>query len=460
MNRGLRLAPVAARRCAGSVRFSGTLRRPDFDLDYYSSRVDLFREICSRRKVPFPLDGYTALYGKYQDARKHAIELKREAGTLQQQIKASKAGKQPVDEQAVLDRLAQLKPLLKQSAETQKGLVAQMEELVDQLPNLIDGAVGSQQTLLEYINVSHDIDAAADEKYDHKSILERAGLAEFLQASNVSGRGWYYLMGDLALLEQALVQYSLKMARKSGFQMVLPPSIVKTEVTNACGFRPRDTNNERQVYELTHDNLCLTGTAEISLAALSINTEYKFGDLPRRMVGLSRSFRAEAGAAGRDTRGLYRVHEFTKVELFSWTAGDLSESSKEFDRLVAFQKEFITSLGLPARVLLMPADDLGAPAFKKVDIEVFMPGRGAWGEVSSTSNCLDYQARRLHARYRTENNKLRFVHTLNGTACAVPRLLVAIVENNYDPDSHLIAVPKVLQPYVDDKKYIDCRPCK
>ncbi|KAG7701954.1 hypothetical protein KL930_000983 [Ogataea haglerorum] len=460
MNRVLRLAPGAARRCVGSVRFSGTLRRPDFDLEYYSSRVDLFRDICSRRQVPFPLDGYTALYGKYLDARKEAIELKREANTLQQQIKASKAGKQPVDEHAVLGRLAQLKPLLKQSAETQKGLVAQMEELVGQLPNLIDDAVGSQPALLEYINVSRDVDAAADEKFDHKSILESAGLAEFLQASNVSGRGWYYLMGDLALLEQALVQYSLKMARKSGFQMVLPPSIVKTEVTNACGFRPRDTNNERQVYELTHDNLCLTGTAEISLAALSINAEYKFGDLPRRTVGLSRSFRAEAGAAGRDTRGLYRVHEFTKVELFSWTAGELSESSKEFDRLVAFQKEFISNLGLPARVLLMPADDLGAPAFKKVDIEVFMPGRGAWGEVSSTSNCLDYQARRLHARYRTENNKLRFVHTLNGTACAVPRLLVAIVENNYDPDSRSIAVPEVLQPYMDDKKYIDCLPCK
>ncbi|KAG7889606.1 hypothetical protein KL905_001661 [Ogataea polymorpha] len=460
MSRGLRLAPVAVRRLAGSVRFLGALRKPDFDLEYYNSRVHLFRDICSRRKVPFPLDGYTALYGKYVDARKEAIELKREANTLQQRIKDSKMGRQPVDEQAVLDRLAQLKPLLKRSAETQKGLVTQMEELVDQLPNLIDDAVGSQQTLLEYINVSHDIDAAADEKYDHKSILENAGLVEFSQASNVSGRGWYYLMGDMALLEQALVQYSLKMARKNGFQMVLPPSIVKTEVTNACGFRPRDTNNERQVYELTHDNLCLTGTAEIALAALSIDTEYKFGDLPRRMVGLSRSFRAEAGAAGRDTRGLYRVHEFTKVELFSWTAGQLSESSKEFDRLVAFQKEFIKSLELPARVLLMPADDLGAPAFKKVDIEVFMPGRGAWGEVSSTSNCLDYQARRLHARYRTENNKLRFVHTLNGTACAVPRLLVAIVENNYDPDSHSIAVPKVLQPYLDDKKYIECMPCK
>ncbi|KAH3662086.1 hypothetical protein OGAPHI_006267 [Ogataea philodendri] len=445
--------------CVIGRRYLGSLRRPDLDLDAYSRTVDQFRDICARRKVPFPLETYTALYEQLRTARARAGQLKREAGVLQRQMKASKAGKEVVDEQYVLAQLAALKPVLKSVDETQQGILSQLRAMAEQLPNLISDDSREQQQLVEYINTDGQVDLTPQETFDHKSILEKAGLVEFARAANVSGRGWYYLLGDMALLEQALVQYSLKLARKAGFQMAIPPSIVRTEITSACGFKPRDTNNERQVYELTHDNLCLTGTAEIPLAALSIESEYKLAELPRRLVGVSRSYRAEAGAAGRNTRGLYRVHEFTKVELFCWTAGDVDASNAEFDRLVEFQKQFVSSLGLPVRVLIMPWDDLGAPAFKKIDIEAYMPGRGSWGEVSSTSNCLDYQSRRLHARYRDEKNKLKFVHTLNGTACAVPRVLLALVENNYDPKTQTIAIPDVLQPYMDDKSIIDCH-CK
>lgn len=458
-------SPVAA-----GLRTTNALKKAQLDIKNAYQYFDLYKDICAKRNVPFPLnDTFKHDYDRMQKLSETVLNFKHESKHLQNTLKDLKIQQKKnkvdnlIDQEQILDKLSKFKPILNEKEELYTALEDSLLAQISILPNYIHSSVKSEQVLVEYLNPTKEIQDAntsdfiveSNPKFDHKDIMERLGLVNFSQATKISGRGWYYLIGDGALLEQALIQYALKMARKAGFQMALPPSIVKTEVTKACGFMPRDTNNETQVYELQNDDLCLTGTAEIPLAALYANNEFKSANLPLNLVGLSRSYRAEAGAAGRDTRGLYRVHEFTKVELFSWTNPVEEESMKQFDSIVEFQKNFIKSLGLTARVLVMPYDDLGAPAYKKIDIEVLMPGRGAWGEVSSTSNCLDFQSRRLVTKVRDNaDKKLKFVHTLNGTACAVPRVVLAIIENFYDAERDVIVIPEVLRPYMDDKSVI------
>ncbi|KGK39490.1 Serine--tRNA ligase, mitochondrial [Pichia kudriavzevii] len=455
---------------AANLRTTNTLRKAQLDLKNAYNNFDEYKLICQRRNVSFPLDdSFKADYERLQKVNETILNFKHESKNLQKALKDLKIQEKKnnidnsMEQEKILDKLSKYKPIVSEKSKIWTELEDKLFIQVASLPNLIHPSVKEQQRLLEYINPTgeiiqsktDDFQVQSNPKLDHKNIMERFGLVDFSQATKISGRGWYYLIGDGALLEQALIQYALKSARKAGFKMALPPSIVKTEVTKACGFMPRDTNNETQVYELKNDDLCLTGTAEIPLAALNANKEFSHTELPLNVVGLSRSYRAEAGAAGRDTRGLYRVHEFTKVELFSWTSPDETLSMGQFDSIVEFQKEFIKSLGLTARVLVMPHDDLGAPAYKKIDIEVLMPGRGAWGEVSSTSNCLDFQSRRLITKVRDPSDKkLKFVHTLNGTACAVPRVVLSIIENFYDPEKDVIVVPEVLRPFMDDKSEI------
>lgn len=451
---------------AAGLRTTNALKRAQLDLKNAYEHYQKFQDICAKRNVKFPLsDTFVHDYDRLKKLSDTVLNFKHESKKLQNTLKTLKIEQKKnninnlIDQEQILDKLARFKPILKEKSELYTELEDQLLAQVSNLPNLIHPSVQQKQVLVEYLNPTEEIlnantddfEVKSDPKFDHKDIMERFGIVNFSQATKISGRGWYYLLGDAALLEQALIQYALKLARQAGFKMALPPSIVKTEVTKACGFMPRDTNNETQVYELKNDDLCLTGTAEIPLAALYADREFSSTELPVNLVGLSRSYRAEAGAAGRDTRGLYRVHEFTKVELFSWTTPNEKESMDQFDRIVEFQKRFVNSLGLTARVLIMPYDDLGAPAYKKIDIEVLMPGRGAWGEVSSTSNCLDFQSRRLVTKVRDPvDKKLKFVHTLNGTACAVPRVVLAIIENFYDPKTDTITIPEVLRPYMDD----------
>ncbi|GAV27128.1 hypothetical protein PMKS-000589 [Pichia membranifaciens] len=461
---------------AANIRTTNSLKKAQLDLKMAYQEYDTFKTICAKRNVLFPLSPtFKEDYQELQKISETVLNFKHESRQLQNTLKQLKIAQKRdkvdniVEQETVLDKLTRYKPILNEKTKLQATLDDKLFVQVSNLPNYIHESVKDKQVLVEYLNptkemkesTSDDFEVKSDPKFDHKEIMEHLGLVNFSQATKVSGRGWYYLIGDGALLEQALIQYALKKARQAGFVMVLPPSIVRTEVTNACGFMPRDTSNERQVYELQNEDLCLTGTAEIPLAALYANHEFKSADVPLDLVGLSRSYRAEAGAAGRDTRGLYRVHEFTKVELFSWTFPDEKQSMDKFDRIVNFQKEFIKSLGLTARVLIMPHDDLGAPAYKKIDIEVLMPGRGTWGEVSSTSNCLDFQSRRLNTKVRNpEDNKLKFAHTLNGTACAVPRVVLAIIENFYDPATDSIHIPEVLRPYMDDRIEINGKAAK
>ncbi|WWD15665.1 serine-tRNA ligase [Kwoniella shandongensis] len=284
-----------------------------------------------------------------------------------------------------------------------------------------------------------------DPNRDHVRFADQFDLLDTEASAIASGSSWPYLKGTLALLEQALINYALSIAIRNGFTPVVPPDVIKTDIAWRCGFQPRDsaTNPSSQTYHIQSTNsdntspqLCLAGTSEIPLAGMFADRLLTQESLPRKVVGTGRAFRAEAGARGADTRGLYRVHQFTKVELFVVSAEDESESMMESIRAV--QKEIAQGLGLSVRVLDMPTEELGASAQRKYDMEAFMPGRGKWGEITSTSNCTDYQSRRLNITYRPtptagatneSNGPMPFAHTLNGTAAAIPRLLVALLEN-------------------------------
>jgi seryl-tRNA synthetase len=341
----------------------------------------------------------------------------------------------------------------------------EIDNLANELPNLTSSEtpVGDEPKVIGYINehpktLSPTFDPTES---NHVQIGSELDLLDFSAAGLTSGWGWYYLKNEAALLEQALVQYSLGVAMKHGFLAVSPPSITYTHMSSACGFRPRDRGGEQQIYSLQQSpsdqdkgkpELSLAGTAEIPFAAMKANTDMEEGELPLRIVGASRCYRAEAGGRGVDTKGLYRVHEFTKVEMFAWTLPDGAETDL-FDTMLKIQTEILQSLGLHCRILEQPTADLGASATRKKDIEAYFPSRHArddgWGEVTSTSICTDYQTRRLATRVRNSaGGKLAYPYTVNGTAMAVPRVLAAILENHWDQRNSSVRVPKVLWPWM------------
>ncbi|KAF2465566.1 class II aaRS and biotin synthetase [Lindgomyces ingoldianus] len=351
-----------------------------------------------------------------------------------------------------------------------------MESLAQDLPNLSSThtPVGYTPEVVEYINDHPEPEPSKSDRVwrSHVHIGSELGLIDFGGAAQTSGWGWYFLLNDGAMLEQALVQYALSVAKKRGWRVVAPPSIVYSHIAAACGFQPRDQNGEQQVYTIEQadkdrakPSLALAGTAEIPLAGMKANQTFEDVELPLKTVGVSRCYRAEAGARGVDTKGLYRVHEFTKVEMFAWTLPDNveeeyfvtpAESTSEsiFDEMLSIQKEILQNLGLHCRVLEMPTTDLGASATRKRDIEAFFPSRrekdDGWGEVTSTSMCTDYQSRRLHTRVRLDkaNRKLDFPYTLNGTALAVPRVLAGILENHWNEHDYTVTIPEVLRPWM------------
>ncbi|RLV89403.1 Serine--tRNA ligase mitochondrial [Spathaspora sp. JA1] len=443
-----------------TAKNSDILLRPQINIPDIIARPLLYKESITRRQLPatllsdidFIIESRPLQSEKYHEIGKLKQERQQLAELLQ-----SKQGNTESHKTRLKEIKSELKPLEKYVDELQHEIYAKAETL----PNLLDHTVPLdpfQEDVVQMINCKSQEDAIAQlpasEVYDHKSICEKFNIVNFNTASRISGSSWYYLMNDGALLEQALVQYALSKARQRGYTMVSPPSIVKSEIVNACGFKPNDQNNEKQVYELQDEGKSLTGTAEIPLGALHSSTVFKSqNELPKKYVGVSRSYRAEAGASGKDTRGLYRVHEFTKVELFHFTTSELAEI--ELEQIKDFQIEIFTELGIMAKVMNMPTSDLGSPAMKKYDIEAWMPGRGKWGELSSSSNCGDYQARRLGIRYDDSNKqKMTHVNTLNGTCMAVPRVIVALIEQNYNPETNEIPIPKVLQPYMDGKTKI------
>jgi seryl-tRNA synthetase len=352
----------------------------------------------------------------------------------------------------LLTQALELKPKIAE-LEGQVNLVDdQLLSLCQNLPNFSHPDVPALPTEIGTINELTDIPHAKS----HVEIAESLNILDLVVAAKATGHAWYYLKGMGVRLENALVSYAIDMAVSRGWLLVKPPDVVRTEVALACGFRPRDEHGD-QIYQLAQtkmgdtgdtaqaDGLCLAGTAEIPLAAMHIDAVIPEEQLPVKYVGVGTAYRAEAGSRGRETKGLYRVHQFTKVELFAWTSAGQSDGMLE--DILKLQRDIVEGLGLYARVLDMPTDELGNSASRKYDIEAWMYGRGGWGEVTSASNCTDYQSRRLHTRYRSLDGRFFFAHTLNGTAVAVPRMIIAILESGLREDGR-VKIPDALVKYM------------
>lgn len=278
---------------------------------------------------------------------------------------------------------------------------------------------------------------------DHVQLGEELDLIDFEAATKVSGVKFYYLKNEAVFLEQALVMYALNVLRKRGFTPFITPDVAKEEILRGIGFNPR--GNESNIYNIEEEGICLVATAEITLGGYHKDEILSREKLPLRYCGLSHCFRREAGAAGQFSKGLYRVHQFTKLEMFIYCLPE--DSDKLHEELRGIEEEIFTGLGIPFRVVDTCTGDLGASAYRKWDLEAWMPGRngGDWGEVTSTSNCTDFQARRLNVRYKDEDGKNKYVHMLNGTAIAISRALVAVLENGQQADGS-IKIPAVLVP--------------
>ena len=459
-----------------SIRPS-TAPKPAIDIKHIRTNPSLYSSNCIDRNYrnlsqhPYTI---ASLFEKWKALQLESRGFRERSNELRTKLSHTKtfSGRDVSDQGKVLDKekileeARVLKEHIKAIELQEEALESETEELALELPNLTSSEtpVGSEPKVLGYIN-EHPEAISPDRRWrSHVLLGSELDLIDFRAAGQTSGWGWYYLKNEAALLEQALVQYSLSVAREHGFSLISPPSIAYSHISSACGFRPRDQGGEQQVYTLQQDatsqkpELCLAGTAEIPFAALKANVDIEEGELPIRIVGSSRCYRAEAGSHGMDTKGLYRVHEFTKVELFGWTRPDGSELDL-FNSMVSLQKQILKSLGFHCRVLEQPSTDLGASATRKQDIEAFFPSRkdrnDGWGEVTSTSICTDYQTRRLGTRVRNPaGGKLIHPFTVNGTAMAVPRVLAAILENHWDSREMCVRIPEVLWPWTGGLKVI------
>jgi seryl-tRNA synthetase len=338
-----------------------------------------------------------------------------------------------------LEELKQVKVDLKRVEDELAEAERARRELLDRVPNPPDVSApdGLEEEDAAEVRRVGEPPAFDFPVQDHVDLAQVYGWIELERAARVSGSRFVYRMGDVALLELALYRFALDRLVQKGFVPVLPPVLVREEAMYGTGFLPTDEVN---IYAVERDGLYLVGTSEVSLAALHLGEILDAGDLPLRYAGYSTCFRREAGAAGKDTRGMFRVHQFDKVEMFVFTTPEASRD--EHDRLLAIEEELVQELDLPYRVMNIAAGDLGASAAKKYDIEAWFPGQERWREITSTSNTTDFQARRLEVRYRRTDGNLEFVHTLNGTAVTA-RAMIALLENFQD-EGGSIAIPRPL----------------
>ncbi|MBW3652034.1 MAG: serine--tRNA ligase [Actinobacteria bacterium] len=404
------------------------------DLRLIRREPDAVRAALARRgdESAQRLDRVLELDARWREAQQAAEGLRAEQKAASEQVASGK--REGRDVSATLERLKSLSGEVKALGEQARTAEAELQELLRTLPNVPDAtAAGPEDEVLRVVG-----DASKTGR-DH---LELAGeRIDMERAARLSGTRFSYLRGELVTLELALVQWVMAKLRGQGFEPVIPPVLVREQALYGTGMLP---DTEQQIYHVPADDLYLAGTSEVALASLHAGEILDAGDLPLRYAGFSPCFRREAGAGGKDTRGIFRVHQFDKVEMFSFVAPE--QSAEEHDRLLAIEEEIFGELEVPYRVVNIAVDDLGASAAKKYDIEAWLPGQGRFREVTSTSNTTDFQARRLEIRMRRDGGRPEALHTLNGTAVAVSRTLIALLENGQREDGS-VALPAVLGPY-------------
>ncbi len=418
------------------------------DLKFVRENPDVIRENIRNRHVSGDVDAVISLYDQRSAAIQAVESLRNERNRNAQAMK----GSLPQEERTRL--IEEGKSLKEQIAAAEATLTSVEQELqrrAEELPNLThpDTPSGAQESDNRELEQVGSVPVFSFTPRDHVAIAEELDLVDFENAGRVSGTKFYYLRNEAVYLELALIRFAMDILQNHGFTPMITPDIARTEVLQGIGFNPRGP--ESNIYNIEDEGTSLVGTAEITLGGYYQNQTIPAEELPIRMGGLSHCFRREAGSAGQFSRGLYRVHQFTKVEMFVVC---LPEQSEQIHReLLEIEKEIFSSLEIPFRVLDICSGDLGGPAFRKYDLEAWMPGRGTageWGEITSTSNCTDFQSRRLNIRYSgtgADGKKERgYAHLLNGTAVAVSRAIIAILENFQQADGSVL-IPPALQGY-------------
>ncbi len=412
------------------------------DLKLIRSDPERVKQALARRGAAEEVDSLLALDARRRELLPEIEGAQAERKTLSKQIgEAKQRGEDAVEQMQAVQRLKERMEAGK--AELEK-VEADLDRVAAALPNLPDpdapdGMTEEDAVVLREVGERPSFDF---EPRDHLEIGTELGLIDMESAARLSGSRFAYLKGDLVLLELALVRFALDLVRGEGHEPVVPPVLVREEALYGTGFLPGDRD---QIYEVPKDELFLVGTSEVALAGLHADEILDAGRLPLRYAGFSPCFRREAGAAGRDTRGIFRVHQFDKVEMFSFV--EPSESAAEHERLLAIEERILCELEIPYRVVNVAAGDLGAPAAKKYDCEAWIPSQERYRELTSCSNTTDYQARRLNCRYRSADNEaIQAVHTLNGTAVAVGRTMIALIENGQDREGGF-TLPNILHPY-------------
>ena len=374
-------------------------------------------ELDERRRELIPQ--LEALRAEQNEANEAIAAAKRDGGDAAAQVAAMKEVSERA--KAIQEELA--------------GVEAELQAVVDKLPNLPEPEAPDEDTVVREAGERPAIDSPRDH-------LELAGEGiDMERGARLSGSRFAYLRGDLVLLELALVSWALDLLGEHGFEPVIPPVLVREEALYGTGFLP---DTEQQIYRLADDELFLAGTSEVALASLHAGEIIEASELPLRYAGFSPCFRREAGAAGKDTKGIFRVHQFDKVEMFSFVAP--GEARAEHERLLAIEEQIMERLGLPYRVVDIAIDDLGPSAARKFDCEAWLPSEDRYRELTSTSNTTDFQARRLGIRMRREGGKPQVLATLNGTAVAVGRTIIALLENGQQPDGS-VELPECLAPF-------------
>jgi len=401
------------------------------DPKFVMENIDEIKRVINEREVEVDTDGLPKLI----EARsKLIVQVEDLRG------KRNKLSKDPTPQN--IKASAKIKIELKNLEPQLKTIEEQLGKTLWQIPNLLHPQVplGQKDKVLRTVGTKTEF---TFKPLDHEELGKQLDLIDFEAGSKVGGSKFYYLKNEAVLMEFALIKYAFDLLLKEGFTPFITPDLAKESIIDGIGFVPRGP--ESNIYMIEGEDLGLVGTAEITLGGYHADQILEENDLPLKYVGFSHCFRREAGSYGQFSKGLYRVHQFSKVEMFTFCRPE--ESGKMHDYLLKLEEKFFKGLKIPYRVVDIRANDLGAAAYRKFDLEAWMPGRGEWGEITSTSNTTDYQTRRLNIKYRRGDGSTSYLHTLNGTAVATSRALIAILENYQQKDGS-VKVPTVLVPYV------------
>ena len=417
------------------------------DLQYLCDNVAAVEANCRNRGVPVDLTLLLQLAEQRRSLIVAGDAIRKEQNTVSAGIPKAPAAEKPT----LIARGKELREQVQKNDAGLKEIELQLRQEQCRVPNMThpDAPVGTKEEDSRVVReVGHKPKFDFTPK-DHVELMQKLDLVDLDAGAKVAGHGFYFLKNEAVLLELGLVQFAMEKLRSEGFTLYTTPDLARDEVLEGTGYIPRGP--ETQIYSVQGTDLSLVATAEITLGGSLRDEILDASKLPLKMAGLSHCFRTEAGGAGRASRGIYRVHQFTKVEMFGFTGPDVALSDELHATIVRIEEEIFQALGIPYRVLDICTADLGGPAYRKYDLEAWMPGRndgqGEWGEVTSASNCTDFQSRRLGVRCKsTEWKGTRFVHTLNGTAVACTRAIIAILENNQRADGS-VAIPPALQKW-------------